>query len=68
MSDYHTYSDAQIEALKAAIAQGARTVSYGDRSITYHSLEEMQRLLNAMIASRDKSRVTRITATFSKGL
>ncbi len=68
MNEYYTYSDAQIEALKAAIAQGARTVSYGDRSITYHSFEEMHRQLNAMIATRDKRRVSRIQATFSKGL
>ena len=46
------FSDADIESLKKAIAKGAQTVTYGDRSVTYRSLDEMVRLFNIITASR----------------
>ena len=67
MSDFATYSDDEIKSLKEALAKGIRTVSYGDRSVTYSSMDEMVRLLNYMIKTREK-RVSRVPATFSKGL
>lgn len=67
MSDFSTYSNEQIQALKEALIKGVRTVSYGDRSVTYSSMDEMIRLLNYMIRTREK-RTTRVPATFSKGL
>lgn len=41
---------ADVDALKAAIATGARAVQYADRTITYHSLSEMIDLLRLMEA------------------
>lgn len=40
-----SYSAAQITALEAAIATGALQVRYGDRSVTYRSLDEMRSVL-----------------------
>ncbi len=34
----------QLDALEAAIAQGARSVSYEGKSVTYSSLDEMLRI------------------------
>ena len=42
------FTQTQLEALEAAIAQGALTVRYADRSVTYHSLAEMLRLRDRM--------------------
>lgn len=38
------YTQAQYDALVAAIAEGARIVKYEDRETTYRSLDEMNRL------------------------
>lgn len=42
------YTAAQVAALEKAIATGTLQVRYGDRSVTYRSLDEMQRLLTDM--------------------
>lgn len=47
-----TWTQAQIDELKAAIASGVLTVSYSGppaRSVTYQSLKEMRELLAAML-------------------
>jgi hypothetical protein len=38
------YTQAQLDALDAAIAQGATHVRYGDKQVQYRSLDEMLRL------------------------
>lgn len=38
----------QYEALNTAIAQGALTVKYGDKEVTYRSLTDMLRTRNLM--------------------
>lgn len=57
--------------MESAIAQGARSVNYGDKQVTYHSLDEMIRLRALMQADIDAaSGVTRSRSTltsFSKG-
>lgn len=35
------YTQAQLDAIRAAIAKGERTVMYGDRSVTYRSMDEL---------------------------
>lgn len=60
------FSDSDIEALKKAIANGAQTVTYGDRSVTYRSLDEMVRLLRIITASRGTQQ-KKFYATFSTG-
>lgn len=60
----------QYEALKAAVAEGALSVRYADKSVTYRSLDEMLRLLKLMAtelglnANNDGGRRY---ASFSKG-
>lgn len=68
-----TWTSADVTALKAAIAGGARRVSYNGppaREIEYHSLDEMRQLLAAMIAEVDTAAGTRkpyILAAHTKG-
>ncbi len=38
----------EYNALKSAIATGAKTVKYADKEVTYRSLEEMAAILRAM--------------------
>ena len=40
----------QYQALQAAIAEGALSVRYADKSVTYRSLDEMIRILKLMAA------------------
>ena len=60
----------QYQALQAAIAEGALSVRYADKSVTYRSLDEMIRILKLMAndigldANNDGGR--RFTS-FSKG-
>ncbi|RMD88284.1 MAG: hypothetical protein D6807_06160 [Alphaproteobacteria bacterium] len=44
-----TFTQAQLDALTAAIAQGVTQVRFGDQTIVYASLDEMQRLRDRMI-------------------
>lgn len=39
---------ADLDALETAIKVGARRVEFKDRAVTYHSLDEMLRLRDAM--------------------
>lgn len=64
------YTTLEYETLVKAIAQGALSVEYGDKKVTYRSLEEMLRLKKSMevelgITSGTSSRRY---ATHSKGL
>lgn len=64
------YTTEQYTALQAAIAEGALTVRYADRSVQYRSLDEMMRILKLMAtdlginANNDGGRRY---ASFSKG-
>ncbi len=42
------YTIEQYNALQAAIAEGALSVRYADKSVTYRSLDEMMRILKHM--------------------
>jgi hypothetical protein len=74
--EYMAWTQTDIDALQAAIAagRGARTITFADQSITFHSVSEMLALLAAMqqavsaeaAAATGGSR-TRFAAT-SKGL
>jgi len=67
------FTTTQLSALETAIAQGALYVQFGERRITYHSLDEMIRLRNTMrselgVASPVSSRSRIITLPTGKGL
>lgn len=44
------FTQNQLTALESSIAQGALSVQFGERRITYHSLDEMIRLRDTMRA------------------
>lgn len=46
--DVVAYTQTQIDTLKAAIAEGALKVRFGDREVTYRSLDEMRQTLRMM--------------------
>jgi len=61
----------QLTALDAAIAQGALTVKYADKEVTYRSLDEMLRLRNviaAEVAPGTSATSARKFGTYSSGL
>lgn len=67
------FSESQLTALESAIAQGALSVQYADRRITYHSLAEMIRLRDTMrselgIATPVANRSRVINIATGKGL
>lgn len=66
------WTQTDIDALKAAIAagRGARTIAFGDQSVTFHSVQEMQDLLRMMqqdVSTTAGTPRTRFAAT-SKGV
>lgn len=61
-----TWTEADVTALKAAVASGVLTVTYGgggtpSRTVTYQSLDSMRRLLAEMTASVAADAGTRTT-------
>lgn len=64
------WTSTDLTALETAIKSGVRHVQYADRSVTYHSLDEMLRLLAAMkndvAATAGTPRTSCTLATFSK--
>lgn len=63
------FTQAQLDALEEAIAEGALSVRYRDRTIEYRSLEEMLRIRDKIKKELGQTRkTTRIQAEFSKGL
>lgn len=64
------YTIEQYNALQAAIAEGALSVRYADKSVTYRSLDEMMRILKLMateLALNVCNDGGRRYASFSKG-
>lgn len=65
------WTQAQHDALEAAIAEGALRVKYEDRDITYQSPEQMQALLQRMkrgLGLVPPQQTLAIKATFDKEL
>lgn len=63
------FSQADIDALKAAIAKGVRRVEYQDKAVTYNSLDEMIRALRLMEDEAGvKKKGGRAYAEFGKGI
>lgn len=63
-------TQAELDALESAIAQGALSVQYQDRAVRYRSLDEMYRIRDQLRKDLDvgTSRQTRRFASHSKGL
>lgn len=66
------YTQAQIDDLKKAIAEGVLKVRFADREVTYRSLDEMRQtltmMLNEVSAAAGKRRSRRIMFATGKGL
>lgn len=65
------YTTLEYETLVKAIAQGALIVKYGDKEITYRSLNEMQRIkkeMEAELGLNATKKPSRRFAQHSKGL
>jgi hypothetical protein len=45
-----TYTTIQLEALKRALATGERRVSFGDKTVEYRSVEELQAAIRTVEA------------------
>lgn len=66
------WTQTDIDALKAAISEGrgARTIAFGDQSVTFHTVEEMLVLLRMM--QEDVSATASVPRTryaaFNKGV
>ena len=65
------YTQGQLDALEAAIAEGTLKVEYGDKKVEYRSLNEMIRirdLIKYELTPADQKVGKRTYASFSKGL
>lgn len=66
------YTMDQLNALRAAIAQGARVVQYADKRVEYRSLAEMQQIERRMSAELEPASTSgkggRRFASHDKGL
>lgn len=64
-----SWTQADLDALEAAIAKGVRRVKYSDKEIWYHSLDEMLKLRDTMRKCLGKAAKTvRVYASHDKGL
>lgn len=54
----------EIDALRKAIATGAKTVQVGSTSVTYRSLDEMERALAYAEAQVDSAAAVRVERVF----
>lgn len=64
-----SWTTSEYKALKAAVASGTLRVSYSDRSVQYHSLDQMRSLLSDMERSLGISSEKRYTVlTYSRDL
>ena len=66
-----TYTTTPLEALKKALATGERRVSFGDKTVEYRSVEELQAAIRTVEAEIARSAGTpakrQIRVTTSKG-
>jgi hypothetical protein len=63
------YTEADLAAIRSAIAKGERTVSYVDRSVTYRSMEELlaaeERIAGSLVTAQGRAKQS--FAVASKG-
>ena len=62
------FSLQQYSKLQDAIASGTKSVTYGDKTVVYHSLDEMVRLLKLMERELSLGKKSRTRAVFNKDL
>ncbi len=63
-----SFTQENLDALEQAIAEGALTVRFADKEITYQSLEQMLKVRRIILRSLGKGQKRkRIRSTFRKG-
>jgi hypothetical protein len=65
-----SYTKTQLDALKKALATGERRVSFGDKTVEYRSIAELQaaiRMVEAAIARSNGAPKRQIRVTTAKG-
>lgn len=66
-----SYTTTQLDALKRALATGERRVSFGDKTVEYRSVEELQAAIHTVEAELARAAGTRakrqIRVTTAKG-
>jgi hypothetical protein len=64
-----SWTQDQLDALEAAIAEGVQTVKYQDKEVTYRSLDEMIKVRSLMRKALGvETSQQRVYATVDKGL
>ncbi len=65
------YTETQIEALRRALATGERRVTFGDKTVEYRSVEELQAAIREVEAALARGKATplvrQIRVTTGKG-
>lgn len=65
-----SYTNAQLDALRKALATGERRVTFGDKTVEYRSVAELQAAIRAVEAEIARGSVTskrQIRVTTGKG-
>jgi hypothetical protein len=52
-----TYTEAQLQALREALARGEKRVSFGDKTVEYRTVDEIQAAIAAIEAAMHKDAV-----------
>jgi hypothetical protein len=63
-----SYTQEQLDAIKAALAEGVKVVRWKDKWLEYRSFDEMKKIINEMEkALRKKAKTVRCYGKFDKG-
>jgi hypothetical protein len=69
--DGSSFTDADLAAIRSALARGERVVQYADRSVTYRSADELialeARISQALSSTSSQSRPKQSFGVASKG-
>lgn len=60
-------TQAQLDALDAAIASGVQTVTFNGRTVTYHSMADLLRARSMLAARLGTSQTSRLAVTSKMG-
>jgi hypothetical protein len=52
-----TYTEVQLQALREALARGEKRVSFGDKTVEYRTVDELQAAIAAVEAAMHKDAV-----------
>ena len=53
-----TYTEAQLQALRDALARGEKRVTFGDKTVEYRTVEELKQAIDEVEAAMHKDAVS----------